>query len=232
MEKKSKNIFKVIAIFIILCLILFFINLFRNLNIINKIYETKESFVNSENYKIIISQKDSIGQTQIINYNTQNAQRIDNNTDNLSATILTDKLSNIVKSINHTTKEYFEFTDDATNTISQGSYKYLLFLQDNLITKDEIISQYLLKPIKRENGNYILEVKVMNSHNSNAEYYNTYYINSESNLINKILSGKTFENNSLKSDYTLVQEITSEFNTVIDSDFTLDLTNYTKNSEN
>ena len=211
MEKKSKNIFKVIAIFIILCLILFFINLFRNLNIINKIYETKESFVNSENYKIIISQKDSIGQTQIINYNTQNAQRIDNNTDNLSATILTDKLSNIVKSINHTTKEYFEFTDDATNTISQGSYKYLLFLQDNLITKDEIISQYLLKPIKRENGNYILEVKVMNSHNSNAEYYNTYYINSESNLINKILSGKTFENNSLKSDYTLVHRFRFHF---------------------
>lgn len=225
-----KKIIKIILVLIILLFIFFAINFIRNIVIINKIYSAENMYKDKTNCKTEYLNISNIEQDGIVNKNkfiltklgektkTENFE-YDRENDSFRkvTTLIEEKIDDKIKkiSISHDTKEYSEYIDENDYEMPRP----LTFFTEVDCLKNELIMNYIIKPIKENSSQYI--IKILNE-DDNVEY--SYYINKNTLLIDKIM----YE----QDDSVFEKEYIVEVDNVTENEFLFDLTEYKNINEN
>ena len=225
-----KKIIKIILVLIILLFIFFAINFIRNIVIINKIYFAENMYKDKTNCKTEYLNISNIEQDGIVNKNkfiltklgektkTENFE-YDRENDSFRkvTTLIEEKIDDKIKkiSISHDTKEYSEYIDENDYEMPRP----LTFFTEVDCLKNELIINYIIKPIKENSSQYI--IKILNE-DDNVEY--SYYINKNTLLIDKIM----YE----QDDSVFEKEYIVEVDNVTENEFLFDLTEYKNINEN
>lgn len=225
-----KKIIKIILVLIILLFIFFAINFIRNIVIINKIYSAENMYKDKTNCKTEYLNISNIEQDGIVNKNkfiltklgektkTENFE-YDRENDSFRkvTTLIEEKIDDKIKkiSISHDTKEYSEYIDENDYEMPRP----LTFFTEVDCLKNELIINYIIKPIKENSSQYI--IKILNE-DDNVEY--SYYINKNTLLIDKIM----YE----QDDSVFEKEYIVEVDNVTENEFLFDLTEYKNINEN
>lgn len=199
-----KKLFKIISIIIITLILLFVINLVRNIIIINNLFSAESKLGNITDYYYKYEDND-INQTQEVYVNEKYfLEMITANSKTLK--LLFDKTTNTLTKISENNDIVTE--NNSTYEITTP-YKNVFFLGD--AAKSAVIKEYLFKPIKVENNFYILKY-------NNSE--TLWYVNKNTYQIKKYIS-----NNGNTSYYT------ADFSNISDDIFNDNFKNQIENSE-
>ena len=219
-----KKVFKFVVIIIILIVILFLFNIIRNVVIINKIYSAEKIYKDINNCKTEylnvsnIEQDDVVSKNKFIITKLGAKTKIENfeyvkESDSFRkiTTLIEEKIDNKIKkiSISHDTKEYSEYIEEKDYELSRP----LMFFTNEDHLKNDLILNYLIKPIKENGSQYIIEVL---NKDDNVEY--SYYINKNTLLMDKIV----YE----QDDSVFEKEYIVEVDTVTENDFYINLDVY------
>ena len=227
---EMKKLLKFVVIVIILIAILFLFNIIRNVVIINKIYSAEKIYKDINNCKTEylnvsnIEQDDVVSKNKFIITKLGEKTKIENfeyvkESDSFRkiTTLIEEKIDNKIKKISilHDTKEYSEYIEEKDYELPRP----LMFFTNEDYLKNDLILNYLIKPIKENSSQYI--IKILNE-DDNVEY--SYYINKNTLFMDKIV----YE----QDDSVFEKEYIIEVDTVTENEFWFDLTEYKNINEN